>query len=244
MYSRTSSSSKGNMNKRGKKTMAQASNIYPSDSGLLGLSVATLAGMLEDPFVVSKKNRPTSAKTKEMAVVAKRDEDETVENSTLSESVAPKKSVRFDSVEIREYATILGCNPGGIKGGPPLTIDWEPLNAKILALEEYESTRGPRRKVAFLRLSKEEREQLLVDLGFNPLEIQLADQLCEAIRSSRGASAQDDPELQERRRKSKEKAQELRREFLRVLKEHQKRKGKREKVKKKRNGLLWGLYQR
>ena len=49
-----------------------------------------------------------------------------------------KKTVTFSELHIREYAMILGDHPACIQG-PPVTVDWEPLQSYTVAVEEYES---------------------------------------------------------------------------------------------------------
>jgi len=136
---------------------------------------------------------------------------------------AKPKSVRFDTVEIREHASILGCNPG-VTSGPPLTICWKVLNSQILPLEEYEASRGPRRSALFLKRSKTEREQLLLRSGFDKDQIQKAEELAKAIRSSREESAAERSELQALMRESKRKTQHKRNQ------------------KKQRKGLFRGIF--
>jgi len=131
--------------------------------------------------------------------IIRQDDDKTLE-SQFPDFAAPPKSVRYDTVEIREHASILGCNPGGTTG-PPLTICWKVLNTQILPLDEYEMTRGPRRSVLFLKRSKREREHLLVESGFSAEEIAKAEALAQAIRDSRDESSKERSELQALMRK-------------------------------------------
>ena len=112
------------------------------------------------------------------------------------------KSVRFDTVEIHEHASILGCNPGGT-GGPPLTICWRVLRTQILPLDDYEATRGPRRSDLFLRSSQAERVRLLRESGCDKEEIARAEALAGAIRASRDESSRERSELQALLRESR-----------------------------------------
>jgi len=101
------------------------------------------------------------------------------------------KSVRFGTLEIHRHAIILGYNPGGTLGGPPLDIDWLALDTEIHALEDFETTRGPRRDACALKRTKEDRRQVLQSQGYTQEVIQIAEELAEAIRLQRQISALD-----------------------------------------------------
>jgi hypothetical protein len=72
--------------------------------------------------------------------------------------------IRWSTVEIREYAIILGDNPSVIRG-VPLTMDWTPLSSITVELEDYERLKPhpPRRPEEMLR-SASQREELLLDI--------------------------------------------------------------------------------
>jgi hypothetical protein len=129
--------------------------------------------------------------------------------------VLPKK-VRFDSVEVREHSYILGCNPGGTSGGPPLTICWDVLSSSILPLDEYEATRGPeRRSNLLLKKSKTERWNLLTKLGFGSDELRAAEAYTDEIRNSRKESARERSDLQALLNESKRRIQEAKKTKVR-----------------------------
>jgi hypothetical protein len=70
--------------------------------------------------------------------------------------------VSFDQVEIREYALCLGNNPATTHG-PPLSIDWDYNEAGTFGLEEYETTRPPRRITQGMKVPGVVREEMLLD---------------------------------------------------------------------------------
>jgi hypothetical protein len=99
------------------------------------------------------------------------------------------KVVRFDGpVRVQEYPITLGNNPGGIMGGPPITIGWEVLSIETMSIKMYERSRRP-----LIRKSKQERTRLLSYLGFAEDEILAAERQAATIRTNRIESV-DDPE--------------------------------------------------
>jgi hypothetical protein len=110
------------------------------------------------------------------AVVAEPKAAETVISSLLSSSlpscsfldeepVTPKtrtRSVSFDRIEIREYSRCLGNNPATTHG-PPLSIDWAYNEAGTFPLDDYETTRPPRRISQQMLVPGFVREEILMD---------------------------------------------------------------------------------
>jgi len=84
-------------------------------------------------------------------------------------------NVTFGSIEIREYRTIVGDNPGS-RGGAPLSLDWKYKLAKDVpkTVEEYEMVRPPPRKLSELKLSSEQREKILLSQGVSRKELTMA----------------------------------------------------------------------
>lgn len=83
-----------------------------------------------------------------------------------------KKTVSFDSVEIRQYERQPGCNPS-VSQGVPIAIGWNVVDSNIIRLDEYEGrVSQTRRTKNQLLLSPEERERLLKDIwGYSFKEI-------------------------------------------------------------------------
>jgi hypothetical protein len=66
-----------------------------------------------------------------------------INESSSSSSLQPR--VTFSAVEFHTHGLILGDNPS-VSVGPPLAISWKAVESKILDLEEYETSRPPRRE--------------------------------------------------------------------------------------------------
>jgi hypothetical protein len=71
-----------------------------------------------------------------------------------------KKHVSFASLSIREYTQVLGDHPC-CTVGPPVSLGWDYTEATKMNLEEYETTRPRRRSRRDLRLSWNERRDML-----------------------------------------------------------------------------------
>mmetsp|Transcript_28914 Transcript_28914/g.43665 ORF Transcript_28914/g.43665 Transcript_28914/m.43665 type:complete len:298 (+) Transcript_28914:94-987(+) len=80
-------------------------------------------------------------------------------------TVGATRSVSFNSVQIREHDITLGDHPSS-STGPPVQLDWKPKNESTIDLDQYENSRQPRRKRRQLKLSFQEREEILSSSGF------------------------------------------------------------------------------
>lgn len=72
-----------------------------------------------------------------------------------------KRSVSFDSVKIREYSRCLGNNPA-VTHGPPLSLDWDYIEAGVYDLDEYEMSRPPRRMTHQMLVPGMVREEIIL----------------------------------------------------------------------------------
>ena len=81
-------------------------------------------------------------------------------------------SVKFSSIEIREYPMELGDNPS-VSSGPPITIGWEPqMICEPVDLETYESNHPPRRSNLEMSLPLSIRKEILSNSnGMTPRQI-------------------------------------------------------------------------
>jgi hypothetical protein len=70
------------------------------------------------------------------------------------------RRVSFTSLEIREYAVVPGDHPL-CSSGCPIALGWTWTDASEHSVDQYEAKRCPRRFGDRLRLSVEEREDLL-----------------------------------------------------------------------------------
>lgn len=92
------------------------------------------------------------------------------------------KSVRYDTVEFREYPIILCDNPS-TSSGPPIGLGWTfeaTIRTEINAYEAYrdgETTQSTKRNKFELRIPPGIREDILLQLGYSRSEIRSAVEL-------------------------------------------------------------------
>jgi hypothetical protein len=72
-----------------------------------------------------------------------------------------RRRVTFSTVAFHRHYLILGDNPA-VSGGPPLTIGWQAVKSDILDLDEYETSRPPRREKYDLIVPKLMRKNWLL----------------------------------------------------------------------------------
>lgn len=94
--------------------------------------------------------------------------------------------VQFKEVDIREFYMTLGHHPSATSG-PPVMMDWaETPSQTTMDLELYEETRPPRRNRRQLKLSLQQRHNILVkERGFTFEEVKSAWQEALEIRKKR-----------------------------------------------------------
>ena len=68
--------------------------------------------------------------------------------------------VKFQNIEIRNYDMTIGDNPA-CSYGPPVSLDWKYAEASAMPLEEYEESRGARRKSYQMHLNVTHRKKIL-----------------------------------------------------------------------------------
>jgi hypothetical protein len=109
----------------------------------------------------------------------------TKENSLTKISDSEKK-VAFRDVDIQEFKMTLGNHPSATSG-PPVMLDSELFSPrKIMTLEQYEATRPPRRKRRQLKLTLQQRHNILVkERGLRFEEVKEAWQEALEIRKQR-----------------------------------------------------------
>lgn len=96
-------------------------------------------------------------------------------------------SVRFDTVEFREYARVLGDNPS-TSVGPPVGIGWEYDQEIILDVDEYEVNNEGRRTKKEFAMDPITRGDMLREAGYSRREIRLATKMTKKERERRSAS--------------------------------------------------------
>lgn len=82
------------------------------------------------------------------------------------------REVTFSAIGIHEHKVILGDNPGGTTGGPPLALDWKAVGHFSFTVGDYEAHRpGPRRSVEALLLPEATRVDMLKEWGYTSQDI-------------------------------------------------------------------------
>jgi hypothetical protein len=96
------------------------------------------------------------------------------------------RSVQFQDVNIREFQMTLGNHPSATSG-PPVMLDWEArTQPNVVKLESYEQARQPRRNRRQLKLSLQQRHNILVkERGFSFEEVKGAWQDALEVRKQR-----------------------------------------------------------
>jgi hypothetical protein len=109
---------------------------------------------------------------------------------TRNNNIQEQHSVQFQNVDIRNFKMTLGNHPSATTG-PPVMLDGEliephHLARKIMTLDKYEKTRPPRRKRRQLKLTLQQRHNILVkERGFTFEEVKGAWQESLSIRRQR-----------------------------------------------------------
>lgn len=86
----------------------------------------------------------------------------------------PKKTVRFDNVQVRKYQRILSCNPS-CTAGPPVGLGWKYTPSQTYDINRFETHRHPQRRAhRQLLMSRPIREDLLRDLGYTDKDLATA----------------------------------------------------------------------
>lgn len=95
-------------------------------------------------------------------------------------------SVQFKEVDIREFKMTLGNHPSATSG-PPVMLDWQTNSSEsLMDIASYEKSRQPRRNRRQLKLSLQQRHNILVkERGFSFEEVRGAWQEALEIRKKR-----------------------------------------------------------
>ena len=91
--------------------------------------------------------------------------------------------VKFQNVEIRDYAVTLADNPGG--SGPPVGLGWDYDETGKVPLEMYEESRGQRRKMYQMHMHSSYRKDLLKRNGVTEDEMDYMVKEMKKIRKGR-----------------------------------------------------------
>lgn len=99
------------------------------------------------------------------------------------------RTVSFHTVQIREFAMILGDNPG-TPFGPPLAMDWDAQASYELPFEDYEATKPAARVKSQCALPPSARIEILRRSGYSRNEITALTKPVNQARARRRATLQ------------------------------------------------------
>lgn len=106
------------------------------------------------------------------------EERQTLEEIAMAKprSNSKRAALCFGTVQVYEFPIVVGDNPE-VSKGCPVTIDWEPKTTSEVEVNKYEYHKARRRsnnnarEKDELKLTEDERLQLLLDAGFSSAEI-------------------------------------------------------------------------
>mmetsp|Transcript_26340 Transcript_26340/g.37103 ORF Transcript_26340/g.37103 Transcript_26340/m.37103 type:complete len:289 (+) Transcript_26340:172-1038(+) len=145
--------------------------------------------ILKDPPAVCVRRK--SWKTLPVPDLAKIQQD-SISSSIHSESTRrdakirrSSSSVSFKDVQIRDYDLTIGDNPS-VSYGPPISLDWEYEERSPLCINEYESSRQPRRSLRQMGLNYYERINILSHTyGYSEEDLKLAKKETKKVKKQR-----------------------------------------------------------
>jgi hypothetical protein len=93
---------------------------------------------------------------------------------SISQEESPsRRTVRFSSVKIREYAVVVGCHPC-TQHFPPMSLDWQHTEERHVDLDIYEQQRCVGGKLP--RLNTEERMERIAEVSGTAALLQFQEQ--------------------------------------------------------------------
>ena len=100
-------------------------------------------------------------------------------------SIRRKNSIRFSTIETRQFNRTLGDNPACTEG-PPISLDWDYIDAGSIPIDEYEAKRFPRRSLEELFLSTFTRRRIMsANFEYTIKELETAEKSVKKIQKSR-----------------------------------------------------------
>jgi hypothetical protein len=100
-------------------------------------------------------------------------------------SSASSQTVQFDQVTIQEYAVIPGDNPA-VSSGPPLALDWDPINRFTTNVNTFEKLRrGRRRRHVQMKMPTKMRVAFLLQQQYSFDEIDTSAHEAGIVRKQR-----------------------------------------------------------
>lgn len=175
-----------------------------------GVSMATVGEAMSD--ALTPQTLATTGLRRSALRVKTQTESLSREELSHTFDADPNRHVKFDHVEVHEHNTILGCNPS-VQHGPPLTIAWSASSSYCARVDAFEEERATRKKSPlFLKLSSEERRNMLKEEGFTSEEFTMVETHLDEIRRSREDSKTEKSDLQAIIAASKRKKQQQQKE--------------------------------
>jgi predicted Fe-S protein YdhL (DUF1289 family) len=99
----------------------------------------------------------------------KETEVSSVDSVDVDDIKQTRKHVTFVALHIRQHSIVVGDHPCCVQG-LPITLDWNIEKEFSLVLDDYERLRGCQRSRDELRLSPEERRELLSNISDHELK--------------------------------------------------------------------------
>eukprot|EP00540_Astrosyne_radiata_P015367 CAMPEP_0116828826 /NCGR_PEP_ID=MMETSP0418-20121206/3859_1 /TAXON_ID=1158023 /ORGANISM="Astrosyne radiata, Strain 13vi08-1A" /LENGTH=178 /DNA_ID=CAMNT_0004457733 /DNA_START=486 /DNA_END=1022 /DNA_ORIENTATION=+ len=131
----------GNTTDRVKQRTTQKSSFISSNR------VAVLQGSVSD---ISEEEEPVPPDEHHLKV------------HELPKKCSSNKRVSFLMLHVREYSQILGDHPC-CATGPPVALGWEYQPERIISVDDYEATRASRKSKEDLKLSFDDRKEILAE---------------------------------------------------------------------------------
>jgi len=102
-----------------------------------------------------------------------------------TESVGRTNTIRFSTIEVREFNCTLGDNPTCSRD-PPISLEWDYAVSELISLDEYEAKRIPRRSRRELCISKRTRRKIVSSqLGYAKEEVEMVESSITRIQKKR-----------------------------------------------------------
>jgi hypothetical protein len=109
-------------------------------------------------------------------------------SSSSNESSSSRPNITFSVVAFHTHAIVLGDNPA-VSVGPPLAMSWKAVESVSLDLEEYETSRPPRRQKRDLIVPRTMRMDWLRDEGYSRHEVAEVENEIKVIKKYRQTNA-------------------------------------------------------
>ena len=120
-------------------------------------------------------------------------------NAVINEDRETK--VSFTELRLRQYAIRAGVNPEVSRGGAAIELGWQYEDTPPQSINEYEESRGPRKQLKEMKLSRAERERRLLDSGVSRKEIHKSTKRVTLAKQQRKQTLEDIGRMRQEYRK-------------------------------------------